>query len=1155
MQYTDYNQANTWQQEVIAMYTQARDVLHAAMGPNFQVGANTGTANIALVGDWTYAETWLYGSYYLANSYLNSSYSSYDSFLPANNPGGSKAAMLCMDTADSLFPGLLSFTAFHYWDRANRSPIGCLAQHYVGSNTNTGFSYYTQGGFIYGDTDEVFTFGPATTISAPVPADTTSQTKTISLASGAGCSAMVGGYYAGSALLRLGTTTMGDTVYGRITGTTFTTTSKIYNPHAAGDPAYCIQGQHQSLVSPPADHVWKWSTWFPAMGVDIGPPDPNGLSGGARIVPWKTGGGPDYISGQARATCDAKKGYCADLLRRDFTKAIILMRPWVNQSTLESEVDTPSQPVDLGGVYYPLRADGTTGPGVTRVTLRAAEAAILMKNPILPQGPSPICDAGPQQTLRAGHPAQLDGSRSNAKDGGGGLTYFWQQLSGPKRVRWSSRSAPQPTVTGLVFGSYVFQLTVTDGSGQSGVCTVKHGAVATDDSGVVITNNAAVDALLGPLVRLGENPWPWFDDRHKADADLQIAGMDTNYPAWWDAPGPGTVTVTGGSSTLTGNSTTFTTTFCQGPGSPNTPKSGAAIAVWYNTGVSGQTGRRMSSVTGCADDTHLTVDDAWDGTGAPAGSGLNYAADDGATHYATNWGWGQADSPGNYYDNVAAYYALYYRSGIDDYLVAARKLADRVWRSPMVDRGASLIPDHSGRYGFTGRSISAMGLALRALELQGTPSDMWPGLHRIWDAFTGYLNSTDKNRGPGMWDTREEAYHLAMISYCAMLDTDPAYRSNCKATVSNSFANIWTPFLNPDGSWPQLFASASSWDTQTSVSLANGSKSVVGNGTLWTAGNFPGTIWFTNDPHNGPPNNSAGDSNVYTATFVDATHLMLERPYEGTSGTHGWATISGSGLLGWGAQPTQTGLLAAAFDLAAKAVADTYPGDSALAHQYNVTAANWIRTYGYWPLKSGMYTGAQGVNCRAPISDNNVSCTGGNAADQARVLSAEALRGVMTAYAYSHDGTLRDFADTLYNAMFAKPGTCPAGSAVCAPDGAYLTGMDAGGSMMTSSPPEGNKWLGMFFGFNNLSAWPAYRGGGLQPFAGQTAYVAFNLGGVRGAMKARITATEPSGKTDEIECSSSPCAVTLDRRQGKHLIEVKYLSGSGSVLASTEIPL
>ena len=48
-----------------------------------------------------------------------------------------------------------------------------------------------------------------------------------------------------------------------------------------------------------------------------------------------------------------------------------------------------------------------------------------------------------------------------------------------------------------MFGSYVFQLTVTDSSNQSSTCTVKDGAVATDDNDIVVSNNSAVDHVAG----------------------------------------------------------------------------------------------------------------------------------------------------------------------------------------------------------------------------------------------------------------------------------------------------------------------------------------------------------------------------------------------------------------------------------------------------------------------------------------------------------------------------------------------------------------------------------------------------------------------------------------------------------------------------------
>jgi len=341
----------------------------------------------------------------------------------------------------------------------------------------------------------------------------------------------------------------------------------------------------------------------------------------------------------------------------------------------------------------------------------------------------PLCNAGNQQAFRAGYPGRLDGSGSTALNGGSTLSYLWQQLSGPSQIRWYSQSRPpagltpmtrtsaQPVITGLIAGSYTFQLTVTDGSGQSSQCTVNDGAVATDRNDVVVTNNPAVDTLLGPMTRFGTNPWPWFDDRHKAEADLQIANMDRYYGAYWDVADPGTVTVTVGSTTVIGSGTSFTTTFCQGPGAPSTPQPGAAIVVWYptnNPAVPGETGRRMSSVVSCQSNAQLTMAYGWPNlTAVPAGSGLSYADN------ALRGGWDYSVAPANYYDNVAAFYALYYRSGIVDYLNAARKLADRFWTSPEVDRGNSFVLDSHGEvseYTWPARSASMMGMVLRALD-------------------------------------------------------------------------------------------------------------------------------------------------------------------------------------------------------------------------------------------------------------------------------------------------------------------------------------------------------------------------------------------------------------------------------------------------------
>ena len=341
-------------------------------------------------------------------------------------------------------------------------------------------------------------------------------------------------------------------------------------------------------------------------------------------------------------------------------------------------------------------------------------------------------------------------------------------------------------------------------------------------------------------------------------------------------------------------------------------------------------------------------------------------------------------TPANYYDNVMGFYALYYRTGNTTYLEAARKLADRFWTSPTIDRGAACGID-TGAGCFAARAWSSLGLVLRALD--GRP-DMWPGL-RILGATSMYILNAWKN----VWDIREQAYYLSTISYLALFDPDADSRSQCKAAISASFANIWTPHRAADGSWPAPYYSYASWTpTLTSVTLTSGSVSVKGEGTNWTASAVDGkTIWFTNAPGQ-PASNAEGDAVTYTARFVSPTDLILDRPYEGAEGTHGWMVAPTTSAIGLGAQPFMMGILGTAFDFAAQAVADSDPATAALARGYIVDAANWIKTYGYWPLRKGTHYFAQFVNCQAPIADTNHVCTSGGPAATTKIRRERSTR-------------------------------------------------------------------------------------------------------------------------------------------------------------------
>jgi hypothetical protein len=242
-------------------------------------------------------------------------------------------------------------------------------------------------------------------------------------------------------------------------------------------------------------------------------------------------------------------------------------------------------------------------------------------------------------------------------------------------------------------------------------------------------------------------------------------------------------------------------------------------------------------------------------------------------------------------------------------------------------------------------------------------------------------------------------------------------------------------------------------------------------------------MWFLNATTR-PNSNADGDSAFYNPAYVDGAHLMLDRPYEGTTGTHGWAlgTNLGFPVVGYGQSPFTEGLLAEAFDLAAKSITSAYLATALVAHDYSVDAARWILNSGYRSTTKSVYYTAGYVNCQPPIPELNNGCTNNYDADGARVISAEAIGGIARAYAYSKDASLKAGADLLFNAMWAKSTTCPANSTLCVSDGSYVISYDDGQWYMAGPPPIGSapKWFGQMAGFPSLSSWPAIRTGPAQ---------------------------------------------------------------------------
>ncbi len=746
------------------------------------------------------------------------------------------------------------------------------------------------------------------------------------------------------------------------------------------------------------------------------------------------------------------------------------------------------------------------------VTLSLSGSVSYTTSPTYP----PACDAGQPMSFRAGFPATLDGSRSFSVTGSGSLSYLWQQLGGPSEVAWADRTTAQPVVSELQFGTYEFQLTVTDSDGSSSQCRVKHGAVAADDQERIVLADPNVGTLLGPMTRWGANPWPWFDDRHKRLADFFGALQDSDYIAYWNIAAQGTIDVTAGSTSVLGRDTAFQSTFC---GGSSTPAPGTRMVAWYPV-AEGSTGRRDFEVAACPDDTHLEIRAAYNASSSA--TDLHYSVES-EVQLGT---WINGSTNANYYDNVLAFYSLYYRTGLTSYLNFARQLADRWWTNPYIDEGrASVTHDGNGGRSLAPRLKSFTGLVARALD--GRP-EMWAGLEVIVeDAIAS------ETRPIAPYDIRENGYGLSVIAIAALLHPQAETRARFVSALESAIANRWGPSQRDQGQWDNMTFGFAPWNGYSgTVSVTNGSTAVAGSGTNWQSGWMPNNFFLVCDV-----SGENCDAAAYVPSYVSPTSLTLDRPYEGvTADGRGWQI---SNLVGRGTQPFTLGIVGAAMYWAYQALHEAGSPHAETARHFVLDIADWITEYGYSPTAKGLYYGRNFPPCE-PISDTKPNC-GASPAEEARFLNSETMAVFSAAYLLTGDAKYRSQGDKLYGAMWGKWGGPET-------DAVFLRTYDDGGwSMLTKKAKD----FGFAFGMGMGSTWPAARMGASESVSTQTITVGFELPPGVDAVGARLTLTRPNGSKRQTMCATSPCSIQTEAGQGDPLLTLEYLDAAGHVLSTT----
>ncbi|HVM87014.1 MAG TPA: PKD domain-containing protein [Puia sp.] len=144
----------------------------------------------------------------------------------------------------------------------------------------------------------------------------------------------------------------------------------------------------------------------------------------------------------------------------------------------------------------------------------------------------PVANAGTSTTITLpANSTSLDGTKSYDPDGSI-VSYNWTELSGPSSATISGALTATPTVSNLVAGKYIFQLTVTDNSGASSSAQVN------------VTVNSSTNT--NPVANAGANQNITLPvNSVSVDGSASIAPPSSSIVsfAWLEVSGPSSATI------------------------------------------------------------------------------------------------------------------------------------------------------------------------------------------------------------------------------------------------------------------------------------------------------------------------------------------------------------------------------------------------------------------------------------------------------------------------------------------------------------------------------------------------------------------------------------------------------------------------------------
>jgi len=797
------------------------------------------------------------------------------------------------------------------------------------------------------------------------------------------------------------------------------------------------------------------------------------------------------------------------------------VRGW--STTVAAASSAPPDSVVTKADLFDLELEGSTADSSGRgLTITTTGGALSYTTTTLYAPSAVISYTG---AARAGATFSLSGATSSNLTDDQPLSYFWQAPTWSTAApTFSTRTASTTTVTIPTAQTITVRLRVIDGLGQVGLADATVGAVATDSSARVIQSDATLATVIGANLRSGAGPWTAFESNEQAIARALIATIPE---APGDTPAAGTISLTNGSTTVTGSGTNFTALFsCNG---------GDFMVIVYPLSGGG-TGRRSYRVTACASTTSATLEVAYDAPSSPTNpTGVSYSR-------LSSGGWAEwqgTSNNWNYYDAVAAFYRLYYRTGDTTFRDAARSLADKWWKYPY--DGGRAWAQGNGTFMLVPRVTGAFGLMLRAYDGQ---IGYWPGiLDQLTQQYGTWLNGYYPYQpASSIGEIREQGYVGLYTIVAAILHPNSGTRATWLANAELAFEY----FKNNQRAW-------GGWDW-----TLDPSQNYAG------AGNFPWQGFalmnflrlhheITEDPDSAASLKAyvdyviaEGIDNSNDGGFYEDNRFTFCPNYDnertGTvTATNGSTTVTGSGTQfqsQFGCNGTDT--------IGIQDSGGTRRGYtvSSCASQTSMTIAT---TYA-GGTESGRrilrYAGA-GVTPPAWCQVSYGTTSEGKAAARTLLNAMPGFIGLM--YAWYGTSSYLTVGDRIFAQNFGLGGTGNDGVV-----GHYADVISGGSAPSYLAGTYLSKEFAFGGGVAGAQPYLAYRLGA-PPSPSTTSVTVYALrSSVTSATKIRVTITQPSGAATTATCSADSCTVTgLDTRQGTAgLMLLEYLSTSDAVLAA-----